>query len=350
MIRQKLTLVLSQLQIEEITTPLAYINSGIFTDVNVTTQNTNELRFNTGFATNFTVSEDLNATRLTATDAVSLGSSVGITSVVIDQGYINAGIFTDINVADSTFNNLNFNNGIGTYLGLTTGFASGLGIHSVYANTGIFTAVQIQGSNIADSANFDRAVIGILTVTEDIFGVDQKNTGVSTFGTATINGVGQTTFHMTGDMRVSGEVKIGIGTTGITIDGDSTDMVGVSTLVANAGIMSALTLSGINTTTGLSRNVTLKTSNSGVATDYTLTLPARLGKVGQVLSLQEDNTIGFNTGGQGLYENRYYVSAVNGDDTNDGKTLPTKSIRRGSCTVSILRFIRNSRSEISGCW
>ena len=82
--------------------------------------------------------------------------------------------------------------------------------------------------------------------------------------------MGQTTFHMTGDMRVSGEVKIGIGTTGITIDGDSTDIVGVSTLVANAGIMSSLTLSGINTTTGLSRNVTLKTSSSGIATDYTL--------------------------------------------------------------------------------
>jgi hypothetical protein len=325
--------------IEEVTTPLAYINSGIFTDVNVTTQNTNELRFNTGFATNFTVSENINASRITATDVVSLGSSVGITSVVIDQAYINAGIFTDINVTDANFNNLKFNNGIGTYLGITTGFASGLGIHSLYANTGIFTAVQIQGSNIADSANFDRAVIGILTVTEDIFGVDQKNTGVSTFGTATINGVGQTTFHMTGDMRVSGEVKIGIGTTGITVDGDSGDIVGVSTFVANAGIMSAVTISGINTTTGLSRNVTLKTSNSGVSTDYTLVLPARLGKVGQVLSLQEDATIGFNTGGQGLYENRYYVSAVNGDDTNDGKTLPTKTIKRATQLASFDSFV-----------
>ena len=325
--------------IEEVTTPLAYINSGIFTDVNVTTQNTNELRFNTGFATNFTVSENLNATRLTATDAVSLGSSVGIHSVVIDNAYINAGIFTDIGVSTARFDNLYFNNGIGTYIGLTTGFASGLGIHSVYANTGIFTAIQVQGSSIANSANFDRAVVGILTVTQDLFGVDQKNTGVSTFGTATINGVGQTTFHMTGDMRVSGEVKIGIGTTGITIDGDSTDVVGISTLVANAGIMSSLTLSGINTTTGLSRNVTLKTSSSGIATDYTLTLPARLGKVGQVLSLQEDNTIGFNTGGQGLYENRYYVSAVNGDDTNDGKTLPTKSIRRAAQLASFDSFV-----------
>ena len=325
--------------IEEVTTPLAYINSGIFTDVNVTTQNTNELRFNTGFATNFTVSENLNATRITATDTVSLGSSVGITSVVIDQAYINAGIFTDINVADSNFNNLKFNNGIGTYLGLTTGFASGLGIHSVYANTGIFTAIQVQGSSIANSANFDRAVIGILTVTNDLFGVDQTNTGVSTFGSATINGVGQTDFHMTGDMRVSGELKIGIGTTGITVDGDSGDIVGVSTFVANAGIMSAVTISGINTTTGLSRNVTLKTSNSGVSTDYTLVLPARLGKVGQVLSLQEDATIGFNTGGQGLYENRYYVSAVNGDDTNDGKTLPTKSIKRATQLASFDSFV-----------
>ena len=325
--------------IEEVATPLAYINSGIFTDVNVTTQNTNELRFNTGFATNFTVSEDINATRITATDTVSLGSSVGIGSVVIDNAFVNTGIFTDIGVSTARFDNLYFNNGIGTYLGITTGFADGLGIHSVYANTGIFTAVQIQGSNIANSANFERAVIGILTVTQDIFGVDQKNTGVSTFGSATINGVGQTDFHMTGDMRVSGEVKIGIGTTGITIDGDSTDIVGVSTFVANAGIMSSVTISGINTTTGLSRNVTLKTSSSGIATDYTLTLPARLGKVGQVLSLQEDNTIGFNTGGQGLYENRYYVSAVNGDDSNDGKTLPTKSIKRAAQLASFDSFV-----------
>lgn len=325
--------------IGEVTTPLAYINSGIFTDVNVTTQNTNELRFNTGFATNFTVSENINASRITATDVVSLGSSVGIGSVVIDNAFVNTGIFTDIGVSTARFDNLYFNNGIGTYIGVTTGFAAALGIHSVYANTGIFTAIQVQGSSIANSANFDRAVIGILTVTSDLFGVDQTNTGVSTFGSATINGVGQTDFHMTGDMRVSGEVKIGIGTTGITIDGDSGDIVGVSTFVANAGIMSAVTISGINTTTGLSRNVTLKTSNSGVSTDYTLVLPARLGKVGQVLSLQEDATIGFNTGGQGLYENRYYVSAVNGDDTNDGKTLPTKSIKRATQLASFDSFV-----------
>ena len=154
---------------------------------------------------------------------------------------------------------------------------------------------------------------------------------------------------MVGDARISGQTNIGIGTTGIVLDGSSRDIVGVNTLVANAGIVSSITIAGINSTTGLSRNVTLKTSSSGIATDYTLTLPARLGKVGQVLSLQADNTIGFNTGGQGLYENRYYVSAVNGDDTNDGKTLPTKTIKRAR-TVSIFRFIRYPRSEISGCW
>ena len=159
---------------------------------------------------------------------------------------INSGIITTVGVESGRFDNLYFDSGIGTHLGITTGTFDNVAISSVYALLGgVFTDVQIQGNNIADSANFDRAVIGILTVTQNIFGVDQINTGVSTFGTATINGVGQTTFHMTGDMRVSGEVKIGIGTTGITIDGDSTDMVGVSTLVAN-GIMSSLTLSGIN--------------------------------------------------------------------------------------------------------
>ena len=52
----------------------------------------------------------------------------------------------------------------------------------MYANVGIFTNIQIQGSSIADSANFDRSVIGILTVTQEQFGVDQINTGVSTLG------------------------------------------------------------------------------------------------------------------------------------------------------------------------
>tara|TARA_Y100000004_G_scaffold14969_1_gene15783 strand:+ start:4383 stop:8366 length:3984 start_codon:yes stop_codon:yes gene_type:complete len=270
---------------------------------------------------------------------VGLTTELGVTTSRTDLAYINSGIITTAGIESGRVDNLYFDSGIGTHLGITTGTFDSVAISSVYANVGVFTDVQIQGNNIADSANFQRGVIGILTVTEKALVVDQKNTGVSTFGTATINGVGQTTFHMTGDMRVSGEVKIGIGTTGITIDGDSTDIVGVSTFVANAGIMSSLTLSGINSTTNLSRNVTLRTSNSGVATDYTLTLPARLGKVGQVLSLQEDNTIGFNTGGQGLYENRYYVSAVNGSDTNDGKTLPTKTIKRAAQLASFDSFV-----------
>ena len=92
-----------------------------------------------------------------------------------------------------------FNNGIGTYLGLTTGFASGLGIHSVYANTGIFTAVQIQGSNIADSANFDRAVIGILTVTEDISLVLIKRILAFLPSEPQPSMVWVKPFHMTGD-------------------------------------------------------------------------------------------------------------------------------------------------------
>ena len=270
---------------------------------------------------------------------VGLTTELGVTTSRTDLAYINSGIITTAGIESGRVDNLYFDSGIGTHLGITTGTFDSVAISSVYANVGVFTDVQIQGNNIADSANFQRGVIGILTVTEKALVVDQKNTGVSTFGSATFNGVGQTTFHMTGDMRVSGEVKIGIGTTGITIDGDSTDIVGVSTFVANAGIMSSLTLSGINSTTNLSRSVTLRTSNSGVATDYTLTLPARLGKVGQVLSLQEDNTIGFNTGGQGLYENRYYVSAVNGSDTNDGKTLPTKTIKRAAQLASFDSFV-----------
>ena len=309
---------------------------------------------------NFTVASGTEITGVNTVRSVDIYADVGfVTAIQGDTFYVNSGvvtsftseniaagiasiatgIITTVGVESGRFDQLYFNNGIGTHLGITTGTFENVAISSMYANVGIFTNIQIQGSSIADSANFDRSVIGILTVTQEQFGVDQINTGVSTFGSATFNGVGQTDFHMIGDARISGQTNIGIGTTGIVLDGSSRDVVGVNTLVANAGIVSSITIAGINSTTGLSRNVTLKTSSSGIATDYTLTLPARLGKVGQVLSLQADNTIGFNTGGQGLYENRYYVSAVNGDDSNDGKTLPTKTIKRAAQLASFDSFV-----------
>ena len=49
---------------------------------------------------------------------------------------------------------------------------------------------------------------------------------------------------------------------------------------------------------------------AGFVSSYNLTLPAKAGTDGQVLTYGSNGVLGFNT--NGLYENRYYVSSANG--------------------------------------
>ena len=76
--------------------------------------------------------------------------------------------------------------------------------------------------------------------------------------------------------------------------------------------------------------------NAGFVSSYNLTLPAKLGTDGQVLTLGQNGILGFNTGG--LYENRYYVSAANGDDNNDGRSKPFATIKKAAQAASFRSF------------
>ena len=95
---------------------------------------------------------------------------------------------------------------------------------------------------------------------------------------------------------------------------------------------------GFNTVGNQDKTVKIQLSNSGIASDYTLILPDQLGSAGQLLGLNPDGTLGFTTNGAGLFESRYYVSARNGNDAYNGKSLPVKTIKRAAQLASFDSF------------
>ena len=74
---------------------------------------------------------------------------------------------------------------------------------------------------------------------------------------------------------------------------------------------------------------------SGIATINNLTYPFVDGIKGQVLQTDGQGNIGFGTGYAGGSDAVYVVSSVNGDDSNDGRTLPVKSIKRAAQLASL---------------
>jgi hypothetical protein len=74
---------------------------------------------------------------------------------------------------------------------------------------------------------------------------------------------------------------------------------------------------------------------SGIATINNLTYPFVDGLKGQVLQTDGQGNIGFGTGYAGGSDAVYIVSSANGDDLNDGRTLPVKSIKRAAQLASL---------------
>jgi hypothetical protein len=75
---------------------------------------------------------------------------------------------------------------------------------------------------------------------------------------------------------------------------------------------------------------------AGFVSSYNLTLPSKVGTDGQVLTLGPNGVLGFNTAG--LYEARYYVSAINGSDSNDGRSKPFATIKKAAQAASFRSF------------
>jgi hypothetical protein len=114
--------------------------------------------------------------------------------------------------------------------------------------------------------------------------------------------------------------------------------VGIISATNGAGGMGIVTFqSQIAIESGGQRiTITPPSQTSGFVSSYTLTLPAKAGTDGQVLTYGADGVLGFNT--NGLYENRYYVSSANGDDSNDGRSKPFKTLKKAAQAASFRSF------------
>ena len=326
-----------------IVTELSGVNieySGIGTLTNIQGESINY----TGLAT----FNDVGVTTLT-------GTTVRADYVIVDSdlqvltGFISATTFQG--------NNLDIDNGDITNLDGQNLNYSGLGTittidsNQVTANNIEVTNINSTGIATFNDAEFQDINSSSITVTT---GIVTTLSGESlSFSNATIGnvklGIG-TDLIVDGNARVTGILTVGSGS--ITINGNNDQIVGVETFNSNTGIITtlsgtsatyssatldALNIAGINTSTGVDNLINIQASNSAFSTSYNLTLPPYLGIPGQVLQLQEDGTLGFSTAG--LYENRIYVSPENGDDSNDGKSLPVKSIRRAAQLASFESFV-----------
>ena len=271
--------------------------------------------------------------------------SIGTSSITLNTAALNSGIqttsftFTDGTTGLSTIPNL-----IGKniqYTGIST-FAQ------ILIASGNISSVTVSNLDMTNSGVASIATLKVQTgIITNLTGTNVKYTGISTLGNVVIGG-GSTDLIVNGNARITGVLSVG--TASITLDSNTSTISGLSSLRASSGfitnfysnsvgINSTLNFVGVNTSTGLDQTVTFKLSQTGVATNYTLTLPATRGKDGQVLAIDGSGNLGFSTNPGGLYQDRLYVSSVNGSDLNDGKTKPVQSLKKAAQLASFQSFV-----------
>jgi len=118
----------------------------------------------------------------------------------------------------------------------------------------------------------------------------------------------------------------GITTVGIISAVDGNGAQGIVTFQSRIGISS----------NGNQITISPPSVGAGYTGSYEIILPPRAGTDGQTLTIGPNGQLGFTTAG--LYENRFYVSAANGDDNNDGRALPVKTIKKAAQLASFRSF------------
>lgn len=150
-------------------------------------------------------------------------------------------------------------------------------------------------------------------------------------------------------------VKHGIGIgTNTFVDANRNINAGVGTIrhikvtgIATVGIISAVDGNGaqgivtFQSRIGISSNgnqitISPPSVGAGITQSYEIILPPRSGTDGQTLTIGPNGQLGFTTAG--LYENRLYVSVANGDDANDGRAKPVKTIKKAAQLASFRSF------------
>jgi hypothetical protein len=298
--------------------------------------------------------QNLNASGIGTIATLKTTNLDNLESITTDEFYARIGIITEL-----SGNTIDYNTGsVDNLSGVNLNY-SGIGtINQIDVNIGSVDYLNGVNANYTGISTFNVAGITSLT-SQSIFG----SAGIITSLTGeTLNfstsaeisnvtiGIGNTDLIVSGDARITDTLTIGPDS--IIINGISNSITGVSTLTSNYASIGtitgsdstytnvntdSLTFAGINTSNNFNTQVNIVASNSGVSTSYNLILPAQLGIPGTVLTLESDGNLGFTTAG--LYENRIYVSPVNGDDSNDGKARPVKTIKKAAQLASFESFV-----------
>jgi hypothetical protein len=368
------------------------VSTGVITSTNI---DVDYIGITSGIATDFSV-DNLYSNNLYY--SVGIGTTSLLKNALIDELSANIGIITSLNVTGVvTSGNVIIGSNIpydvvtssGTILPIST-FISGINTSGIQVGQFVVnefvlpstTVVSIGSSEVIISqpttneeeltvsfifesrgttdlyVNADSRISGILTVGNDITidGNDNTLSGISTISSSDIlvSNITETrSLNVTEDARISGILTVGENS--VSVNGNTSSIHGISTVYSQSGIITSivgsessyenvnvsdvLTFSGINSETNLNNSVTFKLSSSGIATNYNLTLPPNRGKDGMTLTVDAFGNLGFSTNPGGLYENRIYVSSVNGNDTDDGKTKPVKSIKRAAQLASFESFV-----------
>jgi len=345
----------------------------------------NTLSVNTGIVTNLSI---LN--RIEASDQLSYtySGTLSVASTTVISGISTNGLLSQYTVIGEGINENTYILSIGSSTVTLNTPAINVGVSTTDftfrdGNTGINTIPVIKGRNLNYSgiSTLNQTNITSGSITSFTASRMDMSSGIATVGTLNVAtgiittltattisasnvtvGVGNTNLIVNGDARITGVLTVGGGS--VTLSGNDSSVYGISTVSATSGIITTLTgtevsytnisvgstlsFVGVNTFTSLDQTVQFRLSNSGIATNYTLTLPPNRGRDGMSLTVDATGNLGFSTNPGGLYENRIYVSSANGNDADDGKTKPVQTIKRAAQLASFESFVLPDNRFIDG--
>ena len=275
---------------------------------------------------------------VTTSTAVSLELGIGATVVYVDSTALiaigNSATITE--VGTQYFVDVPITGVGNTFFTIPTG-SEAIGtvvvpVGSVVAISTILTDSEavILGTNVG-TALTTGAPVSISTVTADTWdaisiGVgDTIDVGIATGTLVSISTVTTVGTAVTIGIGSTSNTAVAVGDTGVTIRRYQDAGTTINVDVLNT---KSLDIVGIMTLNGL-------------------TFPTEDGKKGQVLTTDGEGNIGFSTGsGAGGSQVLVYVSQATGDDLNDGRTLPVKTIKRGAQIASFLGYFYNTGATI----
>ena len=247
----------------------------------------------TGIATIATV--DINAGEI---DVTSIETQyLGATGITTLGGYVNVnnsvGISSNLSVAGLTT--------LGGYVNVN----NSVGISSNLNVTGLTTLSRYVNVNNSVGISSNLSVAGLTTLGGYVNINNSAGIGID--------------LTVTGDLVIGGNVDID---DYVDIDGDL-NVSGITTLGSYVDI---------NNSVGISSNLSV----AGISTISGFTYPTIDGLNGQVIRTdgQGNLTVGPVSGGGGEFS--IIVSQTDGDDVNDGRNLPVKTIKRAAQLISLV--------------